>query len=135
MIYLIRPSKLLVFICLVLQLNLYFSAFSKMNDSVILEYIFLFIIFITAIILFINFEFDICDAKLVCTIKFLGFSIYKKEMFKRNIVNIKFSKSKNWTYIKLEKGFNVKINNYKYKKMHADLIVFAEKNDICIDEK
>lgn len=135
MIYLIRPSKLLVFILLVLQLNLYFSTFYKMNDSAILNYIFLLIIFITVIILFINFKFDICDDKLVYTIKFLGFSIYKKEIFKKNIINIKFSKSENWTYIKLKEGFNLKISDYKYKKMHSDLMVFAEKNYICIDKK
>lgn len=135
MIYLIRPSKLLVFILLVLQLNLYFSVFSKMNDSAILNHIILLIIFITAIILFINFEFDICDDKLVYTIKFLGVLIYKKKIFKKNIMNIKFSKSKNCTYIKLKNGFNLKISDYKYKKMHSDLIVFAKKNYICIDEK
>ena len=85
--------------------------------------------------IFIQFKLKIGDSDLIYQIFFFTVPIYKKVLFPNQIIHIKFKRlgwTKKGAIIQVKKGVNIRIVNFVPKKVLADLIGFANKNDITI---
>ncbi|MGE7764196.1 hypothetical protein [Peribacillus sp. NPDC096540] len=95
---------------------------------------FLLIIFIFVAI-FIQFKFRIDKERLSYQILFLTMPIYKKVVYPKQIVQMKF-KRVGWAtkgvIIQVNKGLNIRIFGFAPDKVLIDLIMFANENDISI---
>ncbi|MFE4898278.1 hypothetical protein [Peribacillus butanolivorans] len=104
------------------------------NFSIGLIFYFQFLLFIFILVaIFIQFKFRIEKNRLSYQILFLTMPIYKKVVYPKQIVQMKF-KRVGWAtkgvIIQVNKGLNIRIFGFAPDNVLIDLIKFANENDI-----
>lgn len=118
-------------------LALTISSNTKINFSNGLLYFQISLVIFILLSIFIKFEFEIDDGYLTYQIFFLSIPIYKKVLYPKQIIQMKFKRigwNNKGVIIHVKKGVNIRVVNFSSNSVFIDLINFANKNNISISK-
>jgi hypothetical protein len=95
------------------------------------------IILFILVAIFIQYKLRIVEESLTYQILFLNIRLYNRTVKPKEIIRINFNRvgaAKKQALIQMKKGLDIRITNFKPKKVYVDLSQFASKNKISVSK-
>jgi len=122
-------------VILILYLLLNISSIITNNSHGFLLFLQIFVCIFIILGIFIHYHFRIDESILEYQILLFSIPIYKKVVSPKEIIHIKLKRvdlAKKGAFIKVAKGFNIRIINFEPKDITLQLITFSNKNNIPV---
>ena len=133
MVYTVKTQRSILAFLFVL--NVVTMSFESEDSSNYIFYLQIVLQIFIVIGLFIEYELKLDDDHLTYRMSLFRINFYKKRITPKQIKQIKFVRV-GWlskgAIIKVEKGFNIRVTHYTPKTVIAELLNFANKNEISI---